>query len=337
MNIKKLYYHYMKDNPSSSVERFRKIIFTWMGNIILNRITKEDMLILLYKLDYMEYEYGNAIAKDNVKQLAEPYQKKGINLRKAFHITSSTLYKVFNCEIIAISSALEFCKLNNLKLSDYFKIYSKKKTYTKEMKKDIKNAMKRLLDYAVEKGFIKENPMPSKHIFKIDIRRTNNYLPSKAIEDFVEALFNRKNINERCYALIFIIVGLNKEIVFDLKIKNFNFEHHFIKYNGRTFYMSEYISNLLNDFFFSELPNNKILNYNPNYLKTLIYKIGNDVNEHTFNLESLKSNYGVLMKYVNQYSKKEIKTIKYEELTKENEIAYNDFKAFLQYRKEYLG
>ena len=137
MNIKKLYYHYMKDNPSSSVERFRKIIFTWMGNIILNRITKEDMLILLYKLDYMEYEYGNAIAKENVKQLAEPYQKKGINLRKAFHITSSTLYKVFNCEIIAISSALEFCKLNNLKLSDYFKIYSKKKTYTKEMKKDI--------------------------------------------------------------------------------------------------------------------------------------------------------------------------------------------------------
>ena len=64
------------------------------------------------------------------------------------------------------------------------------------MKKDIKNAMKRLLDYAVEKGFIKENPMPPKHVFKIDIRRTNNYLPSKAIEDFVEALFNRKNINE---------------------------------------------------------------------------------------------------------------------------------------------
>ena len=55
MNIKKLYYHYMKDNSSSSVERFRKIIFTWMGNIILNRITKEDMLILLYKLDYMLY------------------------------------------------------------------------------------------------------------------------------------------------------------------------------------------------------------------------------------------------------------------------------------------
>ncbi len=121
----------MKDNPSSSVERFRKIIFSWMGNIILNRITKEDMLILLYKLDYMEYEHDNAIAKDNVKQLAEPYQKKGINLRKAFHITSSTLYKVFNCEIIAISSALEFCKLNNLKLSDYFKIYSKKENIYK--------------------------------------------------------------------------------------------------------------------------------------------------------------------------------------------------------------
>ncbi len=201
------------------------------------------------------------------------------------------------------------------------------------MKKDIKNAMKRLLDYAVEKGFIKENPMPSKHIFKIDIRRTNNYLPSKAIEDFVEALFIRKNINERCYALIFIIVGLNKEIVFDLKIKNFNFEHHFIKYNGRTFYMSEYISNLLNDFFFSELPNNKILNYNPNYLKTLIYKIGNDVNEHTFNLESLKSNYGVLMKYVNQYSKKETKTIKSEELTEQKQKIVGYIKQYGSIRR----
>ena len=109
----------------------------------------------------------------------------------------------------------------------------------------------------------------------------------------------------------------------------------FFRRNSIVFYSNSQFPS--NDFFFSELPNNKILNYNPNYLKTLIYKIGNDVNEHTFNLESLKSNYGVLMKYVNQYSKKETKTIKYEELTKENEIAYNDFKAFLQYRKEYLG
>ena len=336
MNINKLLSLYNKRNIRKSGIRYQYIISRLMGRYIVNRIDKKTMLMLLYKLDYMEYEYGYAVAKDSLIREAIEYRNKKINLRKQYHLTSSTLFKILEGERVAISSALEFSKVNNYNFSDNFIIYSKKKTYSKELKKDIKCAIRGLLDYAVEIGIIKENPMPKKHIFKIDERRPRCFIPDNAIKDYVNALFQRSNINERCYSAIFILVGLDRSIAMNLKINNFNFEKHYISFKDKKYYMSEYLSNMLEEYFIFENQDNNIIDYNKNYLKTVIYKIGNDVSHEMFNLETLRANYSILIQYLNEY-KDNNQTNHYKSITKQNDVNYNDFKEFLKLKKEYLG
>lgn len=65
--------------------------------------------------------------------------------------------------------------------------------------------------------------MSKKHLFKIDKRRPRCFIPDNVIKDYVNALFQRANINELCYSAIFILVGLDRRIAMNLKINNFNF------------------------------------------------------------------------------------------------------------------
>lgn len=94
MNVNKLLSLYNKKNIRKSSIRYQYIISRLMVRYIDNKIYKRIMLLLLYKLDYIEYEYGYVIAKDSLIREANEYRNIKINLHKQYHQTSSTLFKI---------------------------------------------------------------------------------------------------------------------------------------------------------------------------------------------------------------------------------------------------
>ena len=124
MNVKKLMDNYIKDNPVSSMIKYYKNINNLMGRYIITKVDRPTMMKLLLQLDYYKYETGYAIANERLLLHADLYRNKKLNLRQHFHITSSTLFNVLEGRRVSIEFAVEFCKLNNLKVKDNFNMIS---------------------------------------------------------------------------------------------------------------------------------------------------------------------------------------------------------------------
>ena len=139
MNISKLLKIYIRDNPNTGMPKYEKMLRKLMGNYIISKVDSETIKRLLIKLDFLKYEAGNAMAKDILIAHAESYRNKKMNLRKQYHITSSTLFKVLEGKKVSIEFAVDFCKINNLKMKDNFTVYSVKSLIQLNIKKMLKD------------------------------------------------------------------------------------------------------------------------------------------------------------------------------------------------------
>lgn len=335
MTIKKIIDLFIKDNKASTLYRYSKYIIKLMGKYNIEDIDKPLMNRLLIKLDYMEYETGYAVVKDNLYLEMQTIHKKGISLKKYYNNSSSTLFKIYNRENISISTAVEFCNEHNLKVVDNFKIVSIKKTYSIESKENIKNRINMLFKYAIKLNLISDNPVPKKYTFKIDEYTLIKNISNNAMNHFVNELFETKNINAKVAALIYILVKLDSKVAYDLKIKNIDFDNNVIRYGNKEYTMSEYISGVLYDYFANENTNNAIIgNKNSSYLRTIIYRIRDAANLKVINIESLRYNINNLLYILNSYTNdNEVTILNYKDKGFESKNDYNDFKEFLRLKK----
>ncbi|MBQ6783955.1 MAG: hypothetical protein IJP63_08140 [Acholeplasmatales bacterium] len=336
MNVKKLMDNYIKENPGTSMTRYYKNINDLMGRYIVDRVDADTMKRLLIKLDHTEYETGYAIGNKKLILHADSYRHQKMNLRLHYHITSSTLFNALEGRKVSIEFAIDFCNLNKLKLKDYFNVYSIKKYYSIENKENIKCRIKQLFLYAIDKDIISNNPVPKKYKFLIDSSRRFNYLPERSLKEFVDELFKYKNENGKIMTLIFLLVGLNKDIANELRIKNLDFRHNRISFNNKEYYMSEYISRMLEDYFINEDIENKIARMKvQNYYRTIVYRVRDICGNRNINLETLSYNYQVLNKILNEYVSND--GISYKETCKKENVSINDFKEFLRLKKVFEG
>ena len=336
MNIKKLMDKYIKDNPNSTMTRYYKNINNLMGRYIVDRKDADTMKRLLIRLDHIEYEMGYAVANKKLLLHADSYRHQKMNLRQHYHITSSTLFNALEGRKVSIDFAIELCKLNKLKLKEYFNVYSIKKNYSIENKENIKCRIKQLFQYAIDKGIIFDNPVPKKYKFRIDSSRRFNYLPELSLKEFVEELFKYKNENGRIMVLLFLLVGLNKDIVNEMKIKDIDFRHNKISFKNKEYYMSEYISRTLEDYFINEDIENKVSRLKvPNYYRTIVYRIRDNCGNRNINLETLNYNYQALNRILNEYVSNNDSN--YKETCKKENVSINNFKEFLRLKKAFEG
>jgi len=337
MNISKLLKLYIRDNPNTGMPKYEKMLRKLMGNYIISKVDPETIKRLLIKLDFLKYEAGNAMAKDILIAHAESYRNKKMNLRKQYHITSSTLFNVLEGKKVSIEFAVDFCKINNLKMKDNFTVYSVKKPYSIEYKENAKGYIKRLFEYAVKMKLIETNPVPKRYKFLVDERIKSSYLPKNHIKEYVEAIFKHKNLNGAIMVIIYILIGLDIHAMFDLKIKDIDFKHNQIIYNKVSYPMSEYLSRFLFNYFVNEDPNNKVLNAKyHSYLRCVIYRIRDDCNKKMITIESLKANYNTLIQELNEYKADEgITTSNFKEKGLDSKKELNDFKEFLRLKQIY--
>lgn len=339
MNVKQLLNECQKNNFRPSIEKNKMIIIRLMGKYNIKAIDKKLMKQLLIKLDHMEYEIGYAKANDKVLREAEAYRNKKINMRLQYNITSSTLYNVLEGKKVSIPFALDFCKINNLVFKESFKVYSIKKAYSINTKSTVKSCIKRLIEYAIDKGYIKSNPVPQIYSFKIDEYRLSKYLPDYSLKEFVDQIFKHKNLNGSIITIIFILVGLNYHIVNRLRINNFDFKRKVIKIDGDEYRMSDFISNYLHDYYMNENIKNKILeSKDRSYCRTIVYRIRDEIDDRAINLDTLLANYSRLLNYLNNYvDTEEVNCNNYKQNGLDNLTQYNDFKEFLRLKKQYEG
>ena len=339
MNISKLLKIYIRDNPNTGINKYYKNIIHLMGRYIVSKINKQTMIRLLSQLDYMQYEAGYVIANEQLLLNADIYRNRKMNLRKQYHITSSTLFNVLEGRRVSIPFAIDFCKINNLKLKDNFIVYSEKKTYSIQTKANIKLYLKKIMDYALKKGLITNNPVPLKYRFIIDDYRRTNLLSKQYIKDFIDAVFKYRNRNASIMILIYIIIGLNRDAVFNMKIKDIDLKRNCILLKDEIYNIPECVSDFINVYFVNEDPNNYILNVKMrSYIKTMIYKIKDSINRKSITVESLKDNYQTVMEILKEYKyDSSINSNNYKELGLESKMQYNDFKEFLRLKKIYEG
>lgn len=338
MNFKKLINKYINDNPGSTMNEYSARIIKLMGRYKVNGITKETMLSLLAKLDYMKYEIGYAVAKPKLIAIANEYQQAKQNLRKIFQFNSSTLYKALFGEKISIKFAISFCNKNNYIVKDTFNIYSIKKFLSIEAKENTKVRIRQLFDYAISHGYIKESPLPKKYRFQIDEFRKRAPLSKNILKDYVDALFNHHNVNGRVMALIYMIIKFDIGLMRKLTVGNFDFQNNKIVYENRVYRISKFVSDYLNDYFNFDSSNEKILkSTTSSYLRTIIYRIKNSIGADEINIESLTRNHSELMDIINSYADNGINNTNYQEMGLESKKDYNDFKEFLRLRELYEG
>ena len=337
MNVSKLLKIYIKNNPKSGMPKYEKVIRRLMGHYIVSRVDEKTMNRLLINLDFLTYEAGNTIAKEKLLLQIDALKRKKVNMRQHFHFTSSTLFNVLEGRKVSIEFALEFCRLNNLSFKDNFTVYSIKKSYSIEYKECAKGYIKRLFEYAVKLKILKTNPVPYKYRFKIDSRRMSLYLPKNHIKEYVEAMFNYKNMNGRIMVIIYILVGLNLKIMYNLKIKNINYKKNLINYAGHNYPMSDYISKILSNYFANEDPNNSVISSkHHSYLRCVLYRIREDCKKSMITIETLKANYKTLIEELNEYQNDdEITLSNFKENGLDSKMQYNDFYEFLRLKRLY--
>ena len=336
MNFKKLIDKFIKDNPKSTMPDYKHRINALMGKYNVKYFNDTNIFMILAKFDHMTKEQGYVIAKPQLLAIAETYSKQNINMRKVFNVNSSTLYKILNQEKVSIDYAIGFCKLNKLRLSDNFTVYSVKKVFSIEVKENTKCRIRQLFEYAVAKGYIDQNPLPKKYRFVIDQYRRTQPLSKSILKSFVHEVFNYPNINGRNIIIIYLLVNLNKKIMKELTIKNIEFQKNRIIYQGKIYPMSAFISDYLFDYFGYEDENNKILTTKTSsYLKTIIYRLRDRMNCKDINIETLTKYHTELINQLNSYTSTAINRMNFKDKGLDSLKDYNDFKEFMRLRNEY--
>lgn len=339
MYFKKLIKLYERDNDGSSMYKYEHIINKLMGNYIVDRIDVTTMKLILIKLDYLQHETGYAVATEKLLANAEIMRGKKLNLKQHYHFTSSSLFKAIKGERVSIEFALDFCNVNNMEFSEYFKVVSIKKYYSIASKGNIKNCLMRLFNYGIEHGICKTNPLPKKYIFRIDEYKSSYYLPDSILKDFIKQIFKHKNINGRNVLLIYLLIGLDYELLKKVQVRHLDFKRNEIRISGRTYKMSNFISNVLKDYYYNDPLDSKVLEATTRtYCKTLIYRIKDEAKCNMVSIDRLNANYDRFVELLNGYVSEEITTDKqFKAMGLDSPIKYNDFKEFLRLKKEYEG
>ena len=100
--------------------------------------------------------------------------------------------------------------------------------------------------------------------------------------------------------------------------------------------MSNYISDLLEEYFYKEVEEDYILSdVAPSYFKTIIYRLRDIVGNRLICIETLDRNYNELIRIMNEYDDETINKTNYKELGLETKMQMNDFKEFLKLKKQY--
>ncbi len=308
-----------------------------IGNLEVSEINDEVAYNIMKKIDILDFETGYAIAKPKLLKQASILTDKKINKRKFFNTKSSTLFDILEGRKVSIDYAKEFAAINNLVLDENFYLYSKRRTYSIDTKRKFKNCLKRVFDYAVSIGAIDKNPIPNKYVFINNKVFKETILTTLEIQQFVDNIFNYGCENTSINVILFLLLKLDYQALRDLKIKDIDFITNVINLKDETIDMSDYLSKKIKFFISNEDSSaNVVKDYPDRYYRTAIYKIRGE--NKKINMASLKQNYSLLIKMLNEYvDDKKINIFNYEETGLETLEDYNDFTEFLRLKKIYGG